>query len=369
MEGKKIKLIRSLPNIEEYLVKQNGKFYSEVTITAKRYRLSELVKDFEKLTSINHPNIVKVISIILQEDKNKIVMTSEYYEKNLLQEVKANNKYYFTEASVLSTFSQIFLGLKELYDNNIIHRYLSLADIYRIGSTVKIGGLFFVQLLKGKNDYSVNIIEKNDFVSPEMYLGKNYSFESDIWSLGSILYNYLTFKPLFDPKQPKNIIVFKQLNDESRILRAIPKSYSNELKSLLCSMLKPDPINRPTINKIISENFIRRYIKVPSISRDSSPYLVNNTEPSQRKEIPKHKIPKQKQIVIEKPSTRKNTNHLCLQDLYRPTMPSSKEEFIKDISITTSNTLINSKREEEVHERSPTLPTNKDKIPNGFERE
>ncbi len=44
------------------------------------------------------------------------------------------------------------------------------------------------------------------YVSPELVNGEKYSYKSDVWAIGCILYELCYLKRAFDGKSPNNIL-------------------------------------------------------------------------------------------------------------------------------------------------------------------
>ena len=95
------------------------------------------------------------------------------------------------------------------------------------------------------------------YLSPEIVQNKPYSFKSDIWSLGILLFEMTCLKMPFDASSLPLLYI--------KIIRgnynSIPSSYSKELKTLIGSLLLVDPDKRPSINEILKLQIIKSRIK------------------------------------------------------------------------------------------------------------
>lgn len=75
------------------------------------------------LKKLNHPNILKLITVFEHEDHFNIVF--EYVERNLVQVIK----HIKTEGKIRSIVFQILQGLDYLHKKGYFHRYNQLLSI------------------------------------------------------------------------------------------------------------------------------------------------------------------------------------------------------------------------------------------------
>ena len=106
-------------------------------------------------------------------------------------------------------------------------------------------------------DLNVSKIAKNGFLktqtgtpfyaSPEVWKDEFYNSKSDIWSLGAVIYELTTHFPPFLGND------LKDLNSKIQKgkISPIPKFYSDELFSLIKSMIQINPDQRPSCKKLL----------------------------------------------------------------------------------------------------------------------
>lgn len=95
------------------------------------------------------------------------------------------------------------------------------------------------------------------YLSPEIIESRPYSFKSDIWSLGVMLYELCALKPPFEGMN-LHFLALKIIRGE---YAQLPAHYSRELKTLVSQMLTMDVQRRPNINQILKQPIIARRIK------------------------------------------------------------------------------------------------------------
>ena len=93
-------------------------------------------------------------------------------------------------------------------------------------------------------------------MSPELFRNKPYSYKSDIWALGCVIYEMCNLRHAFDAQSINGLAM--------KILRGsyppIIATYSKQLKELITKMLSIKSSERPTILDIINKPFVRKKI-------------------------------------------------------------------------------------------------------------
>ena len=93
-------------------------------------------------------------------------------------------------------------------------------------------------------------------MSPELFKNKPYSYKSDVWALGCVLYEMCNLRHAFDAQSINGLAV--------KILRGsyppINNMYSKGLRDLIGKMLSVKPSDRPTILDILNKMIVRKRI-------------------------------------------------------------------------------------------------------------
>lgn len=96
---------------------------------------------------------------------------------------------YFPEELVLSWFTQICLALKHCHDRKILHRDLKSQNIFLTKrNIVKLGDFGIARVLSNTKSIAKTVVGTPYYLSPEIIESSPYSFKSDVWSLGVLLY-------------------------------------------------------------------------------------------------------------------------------------------------------------------------------------
>ncbi len=141
------------------------------------------------------------------------------------------------------------LALKHCHDRKILHRDLKAQNIFLTAKNyVKLGDFGIAKVLEHTMDQASTVVGTPYYLSPEMIQSRPYSYESDVWSLGVLLYEMCALRPPFDAGSLAELA--------QKIVRGtylpLPSHFSSSMKSLVGQMLCLDPEKRPSVNQILS---------------------------------------------------------------------------------------------------------------------
>lgn len=205
------------------------------------------------LEQLDHPNIIKFKeTFTMKKPKIAICIVMDYAEGGDLKTKIAEQKNkYFDESQILDWFTQISLAIKHIHDKKILHRDIKSQNVFLSkNGLIKLGDFGIAKSLNSTVECAKTFIGTPFYLSPEMVQNQPYSFKSDIWALGVLLYELCTLKMPFDG----NNLPVLSLKIVRGHYNPLPKHYSNELKDLCYSMLSVDQDQRPNINQILSNN-------------------------------------------------------------------------------------------------------------------
>ena len=95
------------------------------------------------------------------------------------------------------------------------------------------------------------------YMSPEVCQNKPYTYQSDIWALGCILYELCTLKHAFHAENLLGL-VFKIVQDKQE---PIPDTYSQGIKDLVSLLLTKDENKRPRVIDILRLPYVKEHMK------------------------------------------------------------------------------------------------------------
>lgn len=212
------------------------------------------------LKEIGHSKYLPSFFKAIQTEKQLYIMY-EYLDGIDLMQMIQSPTYDVTSINNVSTIiKEVTLGLYSLFKHNYVHLDIKFENII-ISKTkpikIKIIDLAFCKKLDKKN-HLTRVIGTNGYVSPEVLIYKRYFHNTDVWSLGIVLYGLLTDKPLFH--NTKNYLTMLHELQEFKI-----SNISNELdnidengRDLIKKMLQKNPASRITLKNILKHEFINR---------------------------------------------------------------------------------------------------------------
>ena len=168
---------------------------------------------------------------------------------------------------------QICLGLKEIHDNNIIHRDLTPDNIFiDENNKIKIGDFGISKILTASNKYANSTVGKYKYFAPELVKGEKHNNKIDIYSLGCIIYELFTLSEYY--------VDTKIDGKEGKINLEI---YNKKWQELIDLLLINDYHKRPNIGEILFK-LINNEIKITVYVRENEInkkiyFLKNNENP------------------------------------------------------------------------------------------
>ena len=270
---------------EVYLSTKKGRkeYFATKKIDRKTVDKPSLKKYFDNeiniLSSLNHPNIVKLEGVKTTNQHYYIVM--EYINGGGLSDclkkyMEKNNNKAFPEEIVQHLMRQIIDALNYLHKQKIVHRDLKLDNIMvnfdtkfdkenlnMMKTTIKIIDFgFATRLLAEKNDLTFSAvgspINMDPIILKKFSTGKDinnigYDEKADIWSIGTVCYELLIGKAVFNAKTMNDLVDKVQSGNYT-----LPKTVSREVVSFLNGMLQYDAKLRLSAQELSKHAFLTK---------------------------------------------------------------------------------------------------------------
>ena len=115
------------------------------------------------------------------------------------------------------------MALEYVHGRKILHRDLKSQNIFlTANNTIKLGDFGISKVLENTCDQALTVQGTPYYMSPEVCQSKPYTYTSDVWALGCILYELFVGFPLFagedEKEQMQCIMEVKGLPPRSMIV-------------------------------------------------------------------------------------------------------------------------------------------------------
>ncbi len=247
-------------------------------------------REAKAISILYHPNIVSLVDYGFNKTTGAPFMALEYIREG----VELSDEIYrrrekgisWTREEVSDIFTQILNGLSVAHKSGLVHRDIKPQNIMLVNIE---GNEHFVKILDfglskalGKIPDTSDLTAKGlimgtpKYMSPEQLRGsKDVDSRSDLYSVGTFLFEMITGVPLFAGKDTGEILVRKLKTDYSP-LRNLPENcLPPDLEAMLRKALATDPRDRFESATEMKEVLVSTLAKVedfPGICVDQLPF-------------------------------------------------------------------------------------------------
>lgn len=246
----------------------------------------EAIKNLEPFKNIaNYEEVHRILSISGLHD----YAVMQYYPLGNLSEYLKNNQLTIQEKE--SLIIGILDGIAFLHKNKIIHRDLKPSNIMVVDRKGKLipkisdFGLSKQEINSKVSSFTNSFIGGTlQYSSPEQLNGKSLKMNTDLWSLGTIIYEIFTGYTLFEADEQntntaewQNAITQKILNqDISNKLKKLPRKWQSVTKVCLKKGQKERIKDTKHIYKLLNKN-IPDFLDLFNVNNKDENTLIENT--------------------------------------------------------------------------------------------
>jgi len=225
---------------------QARRIYDNKLVAVKLMRRSmtknkEAVKRFyaeaELVMRLNHPNIVRVFS--LERNTADPFITMEYIEGGYTLRELLNEKNMLDNQTIINISMNIAKGLEYIHSKGIIHKDIKPKNI--LTDTIAKISDFGISSY-GPTEYA-HRQGAPSYMSPEQIKGRDIDHRTDIYSLGTTMYEMATGQVPFKGSGNLDVLT-KHLNFKPRSIKQINNKIHPCIESTIMKMLEKLPANR-----------------------------------------------------------------------------------------------------------------------------
>ena len=265
------------------------------------------------LKKLDHPNIIKFKEVFLQRKPVEALnIVTEFADGgDLGQKIENQKKKPFPESQILDYITQICLALQHVHKKKILHRDLKSGNVFLMKSgIVKLGDFGISKGLKSTWEKAKSTVGTPYYLAPEIINNQPYDSKCDIWALGVLLYELMTFK------MPFNAVSLPLLSIKINrgVYKPPPSTYSSEIRDLLKRCLTIDPEKRPSINEILQLSLIKdrinNFLNEVQYDQDLSKTMAKKYKAKKREE----KQQKKQEIENNQKVSEENTTNNAVNE-------------------------------------------------------
>lgn len=221
----------------------------------EKYKLNEhergiVMRELDLLKKVNHPYIAAFYEFF--EDDRNYYFVMEYVEKgNLLDKINANRG--LDEKTARKVFVQVVSALDYLHNElKIVHRDLKPENVMiDKHDDVKLIDFGLSRGVPDVNSLLSTPCGTPAYASPELIRGESYSFMTDVWACGVMLYSMLLGRHPFMDTNVQTML--KSIVNSEPILQG---NLPENIKFLLTKMMSKRPEHRPSFKEIMESDWI-----------------------------------------------------------------------------------------------------------------
>lgn len=190
---------------------------------------------------LSHPHIVKVLDAVLEGEVNYIVM--EYVEGGTLEQYGEIDNL-LPISTVAEVIYKCCKALEFAAYQGVIHRDIKLANILLLsGTDIKISDFGAAALFADQTTTLVSGVGSPAYMSPEQVRETKLSHQTDIYSLGVVMYKLLTGRLPFDASNNASLI-YNILNISPPPPSEYRPEISKGLDAIVLRAMEKDVVNR-----------------------------------------------------------------------------------------------------------------------------
>ncbi len=256
-------------------------------LTSQPGMMGRLVRESEVLRHIDHENVVRVLDLVVESDQVGLVMDL-VVDGDLRQALPPP----LAAEQALSLMAQIADGLQAVHQAGLVHRDLKPENVLveSLGSgqwRPRITDFGIARLAESVTTKLSSVLGTPAYLSPETVMGESASTATDVYSLGIMVFEWLTGQRPFVAENGWALVRAHREDPVPRLVGA-----PAPLQELLDRMLAKEPAQRPSalevsrrlralvpeLSSVGSLLVDRESVRPVSVGASSAPGFAGDTE-------------------------------------------------------------------------------------------
>jgi class 3 adenylate cyclase/predicted Ser/Thr protein kinase len=213
----------------------------DVSGKERKELIERLRREAQAAGRLEHANIVTIYDA--GEAEGLFYLTMQYVKGKTLAEILEEHKLLPVE-EVSHLVEQLCEGLHYAHENGIVHRDLKPTNIIVTAEgRPKIVDFGVAKIVEAGSTKAGVVVGTPSYMSPEQAQGARVDRRSDVFSLGTILYELLAGEKAFPGNTP-TAIIYKILHEDPIPLRVVERTVSPALEQVVNKALAKSPYER-----------------------------------------------------------------------------------------------------------------------------
>ena len=195
----------------------------------------------QAVAMLSHPNIVSVYDVSSANQADYIVMElidgislKQYMEKKGILNWK----------ETLHFAMQISKALDHAHSRGIVHRDIKPHNIMVLkNGSVKVADFGIARVMSAGNTLTKEALGSVHYISPEQAKGGRVDDRSDIYSLGTVMYEMMTGRPPYDGESPVAVAI-QHINGGAKAPSSLNANIPGGMEQIIMRAMAHDPADR-----------------------------------------------------------------------------------------------------------------------------
>ena len=195
----------------------------------------------QAVAMLSHPNIVSVYDVSSANQADYIVMElidgislKQYMEKKGVLNWK----------ETLHFAMQISKALEHAHSRGIVHRDIKPHNIMVLkNGSVKVADFGIARVMSAGNTLTKEALGSVHYISPEQAKGGRVDDRSDIYSLGTVMYEMMTGRPPYDGESPVAVAI-QHINGGAKAPSSLNANIPGGMEQIIMRAMAHDPADR-----------------------------------------------------------------------------------------------------------------------------
>lgn len=212
----------------------------------------QLRREIEIQSHLRHRNILRMYGYFY--DAKRIYLILEYSPGGEMYK-RLTTKGRFSEKASARYICDLAMALQYCHKKHVIHRDIKPENLL-IGACGEVKIADFGWSVHAPTSRRNTLCGTLDYLPPEMVEGREHDEQVDVWSLGVLLYEFLTGNPPFEAEG--HSATYRRI---SRVDLRFPRGVPEDAQDLIRKLLVKDPRKRMSLSSVTTHPWVLRNTK------------------------------------------------------------------------------------------------------------